>query len=158
MNTSWRPDWPTLVAGFGSPHGDDQAGWRVVAILSGSADLPARVIAVHEPTQVLEALGGCQRLIVIDACQGGGCAGTVTRLVWPDPRIATHHRHSTHGVGVADVLKLAETLGDLPPSVEIFGIEIADRSLEHDLTPDVVRAVSEVAVQIVGRLREVAHA
>ena len=158
MNTSWRPDWPTVVAGFGSPHGDDQAGWRVAAILSRRPDLPARVMAVHEPTQVLEALRGCPRLIVVDACQSGGLPGAVTRLVWPDPRIAIAHRYSTHGVGVADVLKLAEKLGDLPPHIEVFGIEIRDRSLGQDLTPEVVRAVNEVAVEIVGRLREVAHA
>ena len=158
MNETWRPDWPTVVAGFGSPHGDDQAGWRVAAMLSRRADLPARVIAVHEPTQVLEALRGCQRLIVVDACQSGRLAGAITRLDWPDRQIAIAHRHSTHGVSVADVLKLAEKLGDLPPRVEIFGIEIADRSLGRDLTPDVVRAVNELAVEIVRRLREVAHA
>jgi hydrogenase maturation protease len=115
-------------------------------------------MAVHEPTQVLEALRNCRRLIIVDACQSGGVAGTVTRLTWPDPRIAVAHQHSTHGVGVADVLRLAEKLGDLPPMVEIFGIEAGDRSLGQDLTPAVVRAVSEVAVQIVGRVREVAHA
>lgn len=158
MNASWRSDWPTVVAGFGSPHGDDQAGWRVAAILLHRADLSARVLTVHEPTQILEALRDCERLIVVDACRSGGVAGTITRLVWPDPRIAITHRHSTHGVGVADVLKLAEKLGDLPPSVEIFGIEVANRSPGHDLTPVVVQATAEVAVQIADQLREVAHA
>ena len=158
MSSSRRPDWPTVVAGFGSPHGDDQAGWRVAAMLSQRPGLPARVIVVHEPTQMLAALRGCQRLIVVDACHTGGMAGAVTRLVWPDPRIAVSHRHSTHGVSVADVLKLAETLGDLPPLVEIFGIEVADCLPCQDLTPDVCCAVAEVEAQIVEKLCEAAHA
>ena len=158
MNATWQADCPTVVAGFGSPHGDDQAGWRVAAMLAHRADLPARVIRAYEPTQVLEAMRGCDRLILVDACRTGGAAGAVTRLVWPDPRIAVKHRHSTHGVSVVDVLKLAERLGDLPTVVRIFGIEVADCSPGRDLTPDVLRAVSEVAAEIAGELREVAHA
>ncbi len=158
MISSQRPDWPTVVAGFGSPHGDDQAGWRVAAMLAQRPGLSARVIVVHEPTQMLAALRGCQRLIVVDACHAGGVAGTVTRLVWPDARIVVRHRHSTHGVSVADVLKLAHKLGDLPLTVEIFGIEVADCSPGQDLTPDVGRAVAQVEAQLVGKLCEAAHA
>jgi len=158
MSSSRRPDWTTVIAGFGSPHGDDQAGWRVAALLSQRPDLSARVIVVHEPTQALAALRGCQRLIVVDACHAGGVAGAVTRLVWPDARIAVTHRHSTHGVSVADVLTLAEQLDDLPPIVELFGIEVADCSPGRELTLDIVRAIAEVESQIVGELREVAHA
>ena len=71
MNSSSRDNWRAVVAGFGSPHGDDQAGWRVAAMLSQRPDLPARVIVVHEPTQILAALRGSQRLIVVDACHTG---------------------------------------------------------------------------------------
>ena len=158
MSSSRRPDWTTVIAGFGSPHGDDQAGWRVAELLSQRPDLPARVIVVHEPTQILAALRGSQRLIVVDACHAGGVGGTVTRLIWPDARVAAMHRHSTHGVSVADVLKLAEQLGDLPQIVEIFGIEVADCSPGRDPTPDVSCAVAEVEARIVGKLCEAAHA
>lgn len=153
-----KHDWPTLVAGFGSPYGDDQAGWRVAALLLRRSNLPARVLAIHEPTQVLVALPGAERLIAVDACHSGGMAGTVTRLTWPDPRITVTHRHSTHGVGVADVLHLAEQFGDLPPRVDVFGIEVADCSPGHDLTPDVVRAIAEVEMRIAKELLEPTHA
>ena len=158
MDDAWKQDWPTVVAGFGSPHGDDQAGWRVAALLRRRPDVPARVVVVGEPTQLLDALRGSLRLILVDACHTGGVAGAVTRLDWPDPRIAVGHRHSTHGVSVVDVLKLAERLGDLPPGVEIFGIEAADCSPGRGLTPPVLEAVAEVEETIVETLRETVHA
>ena len=76
MNLSPLIHWPTVVAGFGSPHGDDQAGWRLAAMLERRPDLPARVIAVHEATQLLDALQDCQRLIIVDACLSGGRVGS----------------------------------------------------------------------------------
>jgi hydrogenase maturation protease len=151
-------DWHTVVAGFGSPHGDDQAGWRVAAMLSRRPNLPARVVAAYEPLQILQALRGCERLIVVDACHTGGSAGVITRLTWPDPRIAVRHRQSSHGVGVFDVLKLAEKLGDLPPVVEIIGIEAVDWEPGSDLGPDVLQSVAEVEALIADELREVTHA
>jgi hydrogenase maturation protease len=158
MNRSWKSDWPTVVAGFGSAHGDDQAGWRLAAMLQHRPHVPARVIAVYESTQVLEALEGCQRLIIVDACQSGGSVGAVTRLQWPDPRIAVRHRHSTHGVGVYTALKLAERLGELPPVVEIYGIEVAGCSPGRDISPEVLQAVAELEAQVFAELREVTHA
>jgi hydrogenase maturation protease len=151
-------EWSTVVAGFGSPHGDDQAGWRVAAMLLQRPRLGAHVLAVKDPTQVLAALRSAERLIAIDACQGSGVAGTVTRHVWPDVRIAARHSHSTHGIAVADALRLAEKLGSLPPQVDVWGIEVADCSPGQDLTPQVVRAVAEVASKIVTELSESADA
>jgi hydrogenase maturation protease len=158
MESTVQRDWPTIVAGIGSPHGDDQAGWRVAALLARRAELPARVIRVHEPTQILEALPGCQQLIIVDACHSGGVAGTILRFTWPDARIATAHRHSTHGVGIADVLRLAEKLDQLPPVVDVLCIEAGNYSPGEDVTPRVARAVAEVEGWIVRELCEAAHA
>jgi len=147
-NGSSKDRWTTVVVGLGSPYGDDQAGWRLAEVLARSAELPARVIAVREATQLLNALRHCERLIAVDACRSGMPAGTVTHLYWPDPRIAVRHHRSTHGVGLFDVLKLAERLGDLPPSVEIFGIDVADCLPGHEIGGKVLRAVAHLAAQL----------
>ena len=34
-------------------------------------------------------------------------SGTITRLAWPDPRIAAQHRRSTHALGIGEALELA---------------------------------------------------
>lgn len=148
----------TVVAGFGSPNGDDQAGWRVSAMLKRRVQLPAEVVLVSEATQLLDALPGCERLIVVDACRTGNDIGTITRLHWPDQRIARQHNHSTHGVSVAHALELAETLELLPPVVDIYGIEIGCSSPGSNLSPTVLHAVLKLETEIAGALQEMLHA
>lgn len=147
-----------MVACFGSPHGDDQAGWRLAAMLQRRADVPARVIVVHEATQLVEALGDCRRLILVDGCRSTGRVGTVHRLRWPDPRFAARHNHSTHGVSVFTALQLADQLGRMPPQVDLFGIEIGDSSPGSDVSLAVLQAVFQLEATIFDELQEVAHA
>jgi hydrogenase maturation protease len=150
--------WTTVVAGIGSPFGDDQAGWRLVEMLERRSNLPARLIKVHEATQLVDVLNDCSTLIVVDACRGVCTVGAVTRLEWPDPRIARRHSQSTHGVGVCDALRLAEQLGRLPPVVKIFGIEVGECEPGHEMCLEVLRSVAELADVIWGELRETVYA
>jgi hydrogenase maturation protease len=143
-----------VIAGFGSPHGDDQAGWRLIEMLQQRPELPARVVAVREATELLEELGGCRKLVVVDACRCGGRMGTITRLEWPDPRIEQQHSHSSHGMGVCCALRLAERLGRLPPEVEVYGIEIAEWEPGHEITFEVLEAVKELDAVISAELCE----
>jgi hydrogenase maturation protease len=113
------------VAGLGSPHGDDQVGWWIVEMLGRRHDLPAQLVKVHEATQLLDHAVNCERLIVVDGCRSGSPLGSITRLNWPDERIAQQHSHSTHGVGLCDALLLAARLDRMPSHVEIFGVEIS---------------------------------
>jgi len=147
-----------VVAGFGSPHGDDQAGWRVVEMLERWSVLPARPVSITESTQLLDAMEGCRRLILVDGCRAGRPIGTITRLEWPDPRVRQFHNHSTHGVGLCNALQLAERLGRLPASVEIFGIEIGGHQPFEEMSPSVVQAVAELADTIFSELCETIHA
>jgi hydrogenase maturation protease len=150
--------WNVVVAGFGSPHGDDQAGWQVVALLERQGELPARRVKIAEGTQLVEELARCRRLIVVDACRSGAPLGTITRLEWPDRRIRRYHNHSTHGVALCNALQLAERLGRLPPSVEILGIEIGSLRPLEEISAEVARAVAQVAEIISSEVYETAHA
>jgi hydrogenase maturation protease len=162
VNKSESPVCPnlrtTVVAGVGSPFGDDQAGWRLVDLLQCRPNTPARLMKVQEATQLVDELAGCTRLIIVDACRGVCQVGAVTRLVWPDARIARRHSQSTHGVGVCDALRLAEQLGRLPEVVEIFGIEVGECEPGREICHDVLQAVVELEAVIFAELSEVAHA
>jgi hydrogenase maturation protease len=147
-----------VVAGFGSPHGDDQAGWQVIALLGLRSDLPARLVKVREGTQLIDELDGCRRLIIIDACRGGPQRGAITRLEWPDPRVCQYHNHSTHGVGLCNALELAERLGRMPPDVEIYGIEIGSYRPLDEISAEVARAASDLGEIIFAELCETGHA
>jgi hydrogenase maturation protease len=144
----------TVVVGLGSRCGDDQAGWRVVERLERRVGLPARAVAISEATELLNAIGGCEHLIVVDACRSGNRAGAITRLRWPDRRIAVRHTRSTHGIGLAEVLRLAERLGELPTDVEICGIELADFSPGKEISPETLRAVATLEAQLYDKLLE----
>src|SRR5262245_715762 len=123
-----------VIAGFGSPHGDDRAGWEVTANLARHAELAARILTVREGSQLTDGLVGCRKLIVIDACRSASPLGTITRFRWPDPRIRHHHNSSTHGLGLCNALDLAARLGRVPADVEVFGIEISDPNPLGELT------------------------
>jgi hydrogenase maturation protease len=147
-----------VVAGFGSSHGDDQAGWQVIAAVRKQFDLPARLLEIREGTQLLEELDGCERLIVVDGYAGGHELGTITRITWPDPRIRQYHNHSTHGVGLCDALELAERLRLVPQDVEVFGIEIGNCRPLDGMSAEVAKSVVELTEIIVAELYETVDA
>ena len=120
--------------------------------------VPARLLKIDEPTKLCDALDGCHKLVIVDACRGVCQVGAVTRLKWPDPRIVKRHSHSSHGVGVSDALRLAEQLGRLPLDVVIYGIEVGDCDPGREICLEVLQALAELETLIWGELCEAAHA
>jgi hydrogenase maturation protease len=57
----------TLVVGIGSPHGDDQAGWRVIDLLSQSAPRACQLSRAKVPHELLDGLGDVELMHVVDA-------------------------------------------------------------------------------------------
>jgi hydrogenase maturation protease len=142
----------TLIAGLGSPHGDDQLGW--VAIDHLRPRLPAGIIAhkVHNGIDLLECLEGQDTAIVIDAVAPAGQPGTIRSFQWPCPELAFCVPLSTHGLGLVEVFYLAETLGRLPRRVNIYTIEAQDTAPGAPLSPEIARQLDTV-LEVV--LREV---
>jgi len=139
------------VLGVGSPHGDDAAGWRVVDMLRRRSGLPAQLATV-EPSQLLDHLGGCRRLILVDACRADRTPGTLVRLQWPDVLLRSQRRQSSHGLDVGDALALAATLGWLPPQVVVWGVEVSRCQPGEDLSPEVRLALPELERQVLQEL------
>jgi hydrogenase maturation protease len=159
-----------VVAGFGSPNGDDRAGWQLIERLGSRvplrvaaeegdvADNRVSMVRVRDGTALIHELDGCRKLIVIDACRGSGPVGTISRFRWPDARIRRHHDRSTHEIGVCSALELAEQLGKLPPEVEVFGIEIADDEPMGGIRGEVLQAIEKLAAVIAAELGETVYA
>ena len=132
------------ILGIGSPSGDDQAGWLVVDALraAGLGNVPDRIIdKLDRPgANLIPLLQDADHVILIDAMQGGGAAGTLRhfeRADWP----AYPGGLSTHGFGVLGALSLAGELGSLPPWLDLYGIEIAS-SLPGEAPCAAVRAAA----------------
>jgi len=131
-----------------------------------------------EATEILAAWEGAESVIVIDAVrtdvrdghegQGAGI-GTIHRLTAadllplpPSPGEApadpppggskAFRSPSSHGFGLAEALALGKTLGRLPPTLVIYGIEAGSFSPGAPLHPEVERAAEELARRLVDEL------
>lgn len=148
---------PVLIVGVGSPQGDDAAGWAVIERLRDSHD--SRIESRNDIT--LHAVGGGERLldlidnqwslILIDALVGDA-PGSVVRLTWPGEQLEALHPGTTHGLGPAEALQLADSLSRLPPNVVIYAIGINSSKPCASLSPEVGRGVVEVVRRILEEL------
>jgi len=112
----------TLIAGLGSPHGDDEIGWLVVDELR-RLEPGWNIARLATPAELLDRLEDVNRLIVCDACQGSGPVGSFHAWRWPSPELMLAHFAGTHDLGLVAALELAQVLGRLPPEVWVWGIE-----------------------------------
>ena len=133
---------------------DDAAGVRAARLVRALLWPQARVAeCAGGATALLEAWRGEPAVVVVDAMSSGSPAGTVRRLdASSDPLRAELFRGSTHGLGLAEAVELARSLGQLPASLVIFGIEGTDFGLGTRLTYAVDCAVREAALRITEEL------
>jgi hydrogenase maturation protease len=138
-----------LVAGLGSPHGDDQIGWLVAQRLDELAAGSVRVVLLSNPIDLLNVLDGTPRLIVIDACRGIGPIGACHRWLWPTEELAATRASGTHAVSLEEVLRMARQLACLPAYVSVWGIEGQSFSPSDELAPELAGGIPHVVRQIV---------
>jgi len=137
------------VVGLGSNHGDDQAGWKVIAGLLDMNTFGIRLVPTVDPLAIVDVPSNCELLVVVDACRGTGHPGTVDRFVWPDPRLISTDRVSSHGVGLIAALRLAEALGRPPRRVVVFTIETESCEPGDGMSPLVEAAIPKVVELVV---------
>jgi hypothetical protein len=138
-----------LVAGLGSAHGDDQAGWLAVdhlnVLLSEGSGSRIRVDArrISSPIDLLTLLPEYPRVLICDAvqCSPAAASPDCLRIELPQPWTAqsladcftpaTSPRTGTHGIGLFDVLQIAQfqlPLSSRTPRVTLYAIPASDFS------------------------------
>jgi hydrogenase maturation protease len=140
-----------LVIGVGNRFRTDDAAGIVAAERIGlRAAAPVRLIE-GDAADLLEALAGAERAVLIDAVRSESPPGTVHRFdAHAGPLPAELFRMSTHSISAAEVLELARVLGQLPARVVVYGIEAEKVEAGCGLSPGVeeaVRKVCDLAVQ-----------
>jgi len=137
-----------LVIGVGNPdRGDDGVGCAVATRLEAMG-LPGVAVAHMngEIAALIERMADESIVYLVDACQSGALPGKVRRIdaareaLPPESPAA-----STHGLGLAQAVELARTLGQLPPTCVLYAIEGAQFEVGAALSPVVERACAEVA-------------
>jgi len=117
---SWR------IIGIGSPVAGDDLGWLAIDWLrSAGFDRYAELVALDRPgPALLDYLQPDARVVLIDAMDARLPAGTLRDLVLDD--LLAHARPpSSHDLGLAEALTLAEALGFLPRRLHLIGIQMA---------------------------------
>ncbi len=107
-----------------------------------------------EALDLIEAWGGVDSVVVVDAVETGSPLGTV--WVWDGrkARFPADQCASTHGLGLSAAIRLARVLGRLPERLQVYGIE--GRRFEHgtQVSPELKLAVEDVVRQINAAYRE----
>ena len=138
----------------GSPFGDDRAGWAAAASLAASKLVTSSagridVRILDRPGSLLLAeFGQSGDVILIDALCSGALPGTIQRLD-ADGVCAARSLLSSHGVGVAQAVDLARSLGCLPARFLLFGIEADRQQAGSGLSPEVMAALPQLVEQVV---------
>jgi hydrogenase maturation protease len=126
------------VIGIGSTHGDDQIGWIAIDRLRASPPPGVSLHQVRGGIELLECLEGQKAAILIDTAAPAGLPGTIRSFVWPCPDLAEAAPWSTHGLGLVDALRLAETLGRIPRTVWIDTMEASQNAPGAAPSPEVL--------------------
>jgi len=137
----------TLIAGVGSPHGDDEIGWLVVDELR-RLEPSWNIVRLATPAELLDRLEGVERLIVCDACQGSGPVGSFHTWRWPSAELMLLRFAGTHDLGLVAALEWARVLGRLPPEVLVWGVETGPTTPEKQ-TPSNLKGLAIVVSQAV---------
>jgi hydrogenase maturation protease len=147
------------VLALGNPErGDDGAGPAVARRLRerlGDGTALRRIDLRRvggEVTEILAAWEGAERVIAIDAVRTGAPPGTIHRFEDTDLPGDLKSSPSSHGLGLAHAVALGRTLGRLPASLAIYGIEACSFEPGAPLHPEVERAVEHLTRELVEEL------
>lgn len=148
---------PILVLGIGNILlRDEGVGVRVVEAME-RIDLPPDVELFDGATaglDLLDALAGRRKVIVIDAIGGDSEPGTVLRLS-PEDLVALDGRGmSLHEIGLLETLTAAKQLGVAPQELVVLGVKPRDVSCGLTLSPETARLVPEIVELVLAELEK----
>ncbi|GIX31475.1 MAG: hydrogenase maturation protease [Porticoccaceae bacterium] len=145
---------PLIVALGNRLRGDDAAGPLTLDALArlSPAGIELRE-GVADALELVDALAGRSRVIVVDACriprQPVGALFAIADAARCPERLAALGRPcSSHAFELAEVVELARTLGCLPARLDVWGIVGAEFGLGKPPSPAVVEAASRLAGQL----------
>jgi hydrogenase maturation protease len=142
------------VIGIGSPHGDDQAGWRVIDYLATDPRCRCLLNKLAAPHQLLDGSNPCDALHLIDACESG--TGVLRIDLSDHESMSTirglKHRSSSHQIGIHDVIELGRLLGQLPQRIVVWAVPGSVFGPQQGLSDSCHHHVAQCARQLVQEL------
>ncbi|MEO1240424.1 MAG: hydrogenase maturation protease [Pseudomonadota bacterium] len=129
---------------------DDGAGIAAVNLLRERASASFDIaVSSAEPSELMTAWEGADVVILLDAAAAGSAPGKITRtVIGKTPLPPDASGASTHDLGVAAAIALAEALDERPETVIVYTIEGADFGFGEDLSKEVVAALPMLIDQV----------
>jgi hydrogenase maturation protease len=154
-----------VVAGFGSEHRhDDGVGPLVAARVAAERARVRDVGPLSDPLDLLGQWNDADLVIVIDAVRSAAPIGTIHVLEMdvtsPPGDIAASQPGvdrgvaSTHGIGLAGVVRLAKAIGQAPHRLVVVGIEGEAFGFGQGLTMAVEAAIPEAVDRVLRLIGE----
>lgn len=152
---------PVLLVGVGNEHRSDDGLGIFVAREMRRRGLPGLTVVERtgDATRVLETIRGAGAALLVDAIRSGQPAGTLHRLNAREGNsLKTVPTPSSHGLGVAEALRMAGTLNVLPPVTILYGIEAQSFEEGDGLSDPVLRSIPDLLLLIEEDVRHLADA
>lgn len=147
-----------IIIGIGNEYrGDDGVGLYIARKIREMKLEGAEVIEAHgEGTGLIDLWKGADLAIVADAVSSGGIAGTIYRFEVGVDEIpaAIFDGHSSHAFGLAEAIKLSETLGMQPRTMILYGIEGSSFNSGDGLSPEIRQKADEVISRIIDDIKQ----
>ena len=155
--TTVPPPCPVLVLGMGNILLQDEGlGVRALEALQQRYELPDDLELLDGGTTgmgLLDDIGRCAHLLVLDAVQTGDPPGTLVAL--RNDEVPTYFglRITPHQLGLSDVLATLELAGNRPPSVTVLGLVPDSLELSLELSPLIGSRLDNLVDATVSELR-----
>jgi hydrogenase maturation protease len=143
-----------LLLGVGNRwRGDDGIGPAVAERVLRLGIPGLQVVVETEPLALLEHLEGQSTVVVVDATNPGPDPGRVR--VWrlgPNRLARREQVVGSHGLGVADAVELARSLGLLPSALTVIGVEAQSSQMGAGLSRSVHARLEDAVAAVVSEL------
>lgn len=143
-----------IVGGLGNPlMTDEGVGLYVIRELAARSENLSHVDFIElgtSPMNVVHAIAGRQKAILVDCAYMDEPAGTIRRFTPDDVASSKEMAHfSLHEGDLLDALKLSQVLGECPGEIVIFGIQPESMEFGDSLSPALQEQL-EKYVEVVG--------
>ena len=146
-----------LIVGIGNYFcHDDGVGLYIAGKIKTLNLHDVKVIdSLPDCSHLIETWTGIGKVIVIDAAKSGADPGHIYRFDALNENIPEEcfARYSTHMMSITETIELAKTLGELPESLIVYGIEGSDFSAGEGLTDAVKNSADEAIQRIISELQ-----
>jgi hydrogenase maturation protease len=134
---------------------DEGLGVHVIRALAARNDLPPNVTLLDGGTlgpSLLDAILGCERLILIDVARAGLPIGTLSRKTGADILGVMRAKQSAHEWSISEVLLQANLLGQLPATTALL-VEPQDvATFDTELSPALAARLPAITAAVVDEI------